>query len=103
MKIATPVKVKYDLIDSFKDIVEVKNQDLLQENANVDGRTPMGQIGKFASESSKYYTKQYLLNPLVRKAIVDNYIHPHDLDFYARSEERRVGIDCNDDWDAMCW
>src|SRR5690625_1569360 len=43
----------------------------------------MEQMGKFASESSKFYTKEFLLQPKVKKAIEENYIHPHDLDFYA--------------------
>lgn len=73
----------HPLMDTFSDIVHTKNQDLLQENANVDGQAPMGQMGKFASESSKYYTMESLLHPIIREAIEENYIHPHDLDFYA--------------------
>jgi len=69
------------LIEAFTDIVEVKNQDLLQENANVDGQSPMGQMGKFASESGKYYAMECLLRPEVKQAIEGNYLHPHDLDF----------------------
>jgi ribonucleoside-triphosphate reductase len=69
------------LITAFTDIVEVQNQDLLQENANVDGQTPMGQMGKFSSEASKFYAKQFLLRPEVVQAIEENYLHPHDLDF----------------------
>ena len=82
-QLAKGIDLDHDLINAFIDIVEVKNKDLLQENANVDGQTPMGQMGKFASESSKFYTKQYLLAPHVRQAIEENFIHPHDLDFYA--------------------
>lgn len=74
-------KQKDALLTAFSDIVSVQNKDLLQENANVDGQTPMGQMGKFASESSKYYAQKFLLSPEVTKAIEGNYIHPHDLDF----------------------
>ena len=70
-----------ELIKAFKEIVETSNQDLIQENANVDGKTPMGQMGKFGSESAKYYVKQYMLSPIVKKAVEENYIHPHDLDY----------------------
>ncbi|MFO1445180.1 anaerobic ribonucleoside triphosphate reductase [Bacillus sp. Bva_UNVM-123] len=73
--------VRDELLDAFKDIVEVNNQDLLQENANVDGQSPMGQMGKFASESGKYYAKECLLRSEVKQAIDENYLHPHDLDF----------------------
>lgn len=69
------------LLASFENIVEVKNKDFIQENANVNGQTPMGQMGKFASESSKYYAKQAMLRPEVIQAMDDNFIHPHDLDF----------------------
>ena len=69
------------LITAFNDIVSTENQDLLQENANIDGKTPMGQMGKFSSESSKYYAMEFLLSPEVKQAIEENYLHPHDLDF----------------------
>ncbi len=81
-KLAENIQQESELVATFSEIVEVKNQDLLQENANVDGQSPMGQMGKFASESSKYYAKEFLLHPKVRQAIEENYLHPHDLDFY---------------------
>lgn len=74
---------KVGLLKTFKEIVETANQDLLQENANVDGKTPMGQIGKFGSESARFYAREYMISPNVKKAIDDNYLHPHDLDFMA--------------------
>ncbi|MGM9986309.1 MAG: anaerobic ribonucleoside triphosphate reductase [Bacillaceae bacterium] len=70
------------LLQSFHEIVQVDNQDLLQENANVDGRSPMGLLGKFGSESAKFYAREYLLDKEVVKAIDDNVVYPHDLDFY---------------------
>jgi ribonucleoside-triphosphate reductase (formate) len=70
------------LIEAFHTIVTSGNQDLVQENANVDGRSPMGQLGKFGSEGARLYANMYLLSPIVRKAIEDNLIYPHDLDFY---------------------
>lgn len=76
-------QTKHCLMDRFSEIIEMKNNDLLQENANVDGQSPMGQMGKFASESSKFYTEENLLHPKVKKAMEENYIHPHDLDFYS--------------------
>lgn len=80
-KLATKSVEVDKLLEAFADIVEVKNQDLLQENANVDGQSPMGQMGKFASESGKYYAKEFLLRPEVKQAIEENYLHPHDLDY----------------------
>ncbi len=70
------------LMENFHSIVSIDNPDLVQENANVDGRSPMGRIGKFGSESARFYAKNYLLSPAVRQAIEDNILYPHDLDFY---------------------
>lgn len=74
--------VEARLMDTFSQIVEVKNRNLLQENANVDGQSLMGKMGKFASESGKFYAMEKLLHPSVKRAIEENYIHPHDFDFY---------------------
>jgi ribonucleoside-triphosphate reductase (formate) len=70
------------LIEAFHSIVKIDNQDLMQENANVDGRSPMGQLGKFGSESARVYAMNYLLSHPVKEAMVENIIYPHDLDFY---------------------
>ncbi|MEH6890218.1 anaerobic ribonucleoside triphosphate reductase [Bacillus sp. JJ864] len=67
----------------FAKIVHANEQDLMQENANVDGRSPMGMMGKFASESARYYAIEQLLSEKVIQAIDQNILYPHDLDFYA--------------------
>ncbi|MDG5789732.1 anaerobic ribonucleoside triphosphate reductase [Evansella sp. AB-P1] len=72
-----------ELLSSFHDIVSSSNQDLIQENANVDGRSPSGQMNKFASESAKAYAKNYLLRKEVCEAVDANFIHIHDLDYMA--------------------
>ncbi|WP_242143414.1 MULTISPECIES: anaerobic ribonucleoside triphosphate reductase [unclassified Bacillus cereus group] len=71
-----------ELMKVFETIVHGHEQDLMQENANVDGRSPMGMMGTLASESAKYYTVETLLSDQVRKAIKQNILYPHDLDFY---------------------
>ncbi|SEN76559.1 ribonucleoside-triphosphate reductase class III catalytic subunit [Mesobacillus persicus] len=71
------------LFSSFHEIVSNSNQDLTLENANVDGRSPLGQMNKFASESAKAYAKEYLLSNEALEAMDDNFIHIHDLDFMA--------------------
>ncbi len=76
-----PASTNIDLMQDFKDIVSSSNQDLIQENANVDGKSPCGQMNKFASESAKFYAKQNMLRPEARQAMEDNYIHIHDLDY----------------------
>ncbi|EOV9529028.1 anaerobic ribonucleoside triphosphate reductase [Bacillus cytotoxicus] len=71
-----------ELMKVFETIVHGHEQDLMQENANVDGRSPMGMMGTLASESAKYYAVETLLSDQVRKAIKQNILYPHDLDFY---------------------
>ncbi|CAM3612933.1 anaerobic ribonucleoside triphosphate reductase [Aeromicrobium ponti] len=72
-----------ELLAALTEIVDLSNQDLIQENANVDGQSPMGQMSKLASETAKFYTKNRILSEEVIQAINDNYLHPHDLDFMA--------------------
>lgn len=69
------------LFSTFHEIVSASNQDLMQENANVDGRSPVGQMNKFASEGAKAYAKKFLLSEEARQAMSDNFIHIHDLDY----------------------
>lgn len=71
------------LFEQFKEIVDSSNLDLVQENANIDGLSPMGMMGLFASASAKHFTIEHLLTREVKKAYLDGYIHIHDLDFYA--------------------
>ncbi|WP_121640735.1 anaerobic ribonucleoside triphosphate reductase [Virgibacillus sp. Bac330] len=77
----TPKNIGEDLMLAFQDIVSSSNQDLIQENANVDGRSPCGQMNKFANESAKFYAKQQMLSEEANQAVAENYIHIHDLDY----------------------
>lgn len=61
--------------------MDEKDRDLRQENANVDGESPMGQMGKIGYESSKIFAKKRMMSDEVKKAFENNYIHIHDLDF----------------------
>jgi ribonucleoside-triphosphate reductase (formate) len=71
------------LLEQFDEIVSSSNQDLVKENANVDGLSPMGMMSLFASASAKQYTVENLLSEDVKQAYLNGYIHIHDLDFYA--------------------
>nr|WP_261796026.1 anaerobic ribonucleoside triphosphate reductase [Numidum massiliense] len=71
------------LLGAFRDILFGGSHDLLQENANVDGRSPMGLMAKLAGEGSKFFTEEYLLSDNVRRAVEDNLIYIHDADFLA--------------------
>ena len=63
-------------------IVNVGMDDYARENANINAATPAGMMQKFASLGSKEYTHDYLLSDEVRKAVDDNLIHIHDMDYY---------------------
>ena len=71
-----------EMIQSFDEIVMSSNKDLVQENANTDGMSPMGMMSLFASVASKSYTIDNLLSEDVKSAFLRGYIYIHDLDFY---------------------
>ncbi|MGN7355922.1 anaerobic ribonucleoside triphosphate reductase [Paenibacillus sp. SAF-054] len=68
---------------SIQELIKANNTDLLKENANVDGKSPMGLMGKIGSESAKRYAMEHLVSPETRRGIEGNILYPHDLDFYA--------------------
>lgn len=65
----------------YDSIVQIDDPDLMQENANVDGQSPMGQMGKIGFESAKLFAQKRMMSPRVREAVEQNKIHVHDLDF----------------------
>lgn len=71
------------LIRKFGEIVGSENKDLIQENANTDGMSPMGMMSLFGATSAKYYAVEKLLSEEAREAYEQGYMHIHDLDFYA--------------------
>ena len=66
----------------FLDIVNIKNNDVTRENANMNADTPAGMMMKFASESTKPFVDDYLLSERTREAVRHNYLHVHDKDYY---------------------
>ena len=66
----------------FLDIVNIKNNDVTRENANMNADTPAGMMMKFASESTKPFVDDYLLSDRTREAVKHNYLHIHDKDYY---------------------
>ena len=68
--------------DVFLDIVNIKNNDVTRENANMNADTPAGMMMKFASETTKPFVDDYLLSPESRDAVEHNYLHIHDKDYY---------------------
>ena len=66
----------------FLDIVNIKNNDVTRENANMNADTPAGMMMKFASETTKPFVDDYLLSQDSREAVEHNYLHIHDKDYY---------------------
>ena len=66
----------------FEDIIGAKVNDITRENANMNADTPAGMMMKFASEATKSYVDDNLLSDPVREAVMGNYIHIHDKDYY---------------------
>lgn len=68
--------------DVFMSIINATSNDVTRENANMNADTPAGMMMKFASETTKVFVDDYLLSPLVKNAVMNNYIHIHDKDYY---------------------
>ena len=47
---------KSKLVRTYNEIVNIEDNDIKNENANMNGNTPAGQMMKFASEVAKDYT-----------------------------------------------
>lgn len=67
---------------TFLGIVNGTDKDVLTENANMNSDTPSGMMYKLASETSKEFTLKCLLSEEAKQAVMGNYIHIHDMDYY---------------------
>ena len=68
--------------DIFLEIINIKNNDVTRENANMNADTPAGMMMKFSSETTKPFVDDYLLSDDVKDAVKNNYLHIHDKDYY---------------------
>lgn len=66
----------------FRGIINVENNLVTRENANMNSDSPAGMMMKFASESTKPFVDSELLSDDVLEAIKKNYLHVHDKDYY---------------------
>lgn len=74
---------KENTIDKvYNDIIDIADNDIKNENANMNGNTPAGQMMKFASETTKAYTDDYLIKKEYSEAHKNGLIHIHDKDYY---------------------
>jgi ribonucleoside-triphosphate reductase len=80
-------KRRVHMTDTFlklgKDIIDTRNLDIIRENANVNGESFSGKMGKMGSEACKEYAKRYVIPEEIMKYMDEGYMHIHDLDFYA--------------------
>ena len=68
--------------DVFLEIINVKNNDITRENANMNADTPAGMMMKLSSETTKPFVDDYLLSEESREAVRQNRLHIHDKDYY---------------------
>lgn len=68
--------------DLYRDIIATESNDVTRDNANMNADTPAGMMMKFAAETSKPFVDDYLLSAEAKEAVVGNYIHIHDKDYY---------------------
>ena len=65
----------------YSDLINISQNDINQGNANIDGKTPAGQMYIFGSEAAKDYALKYLISPKYVEAYETGFIHLHDLDY----------------------
>ena len=66
----------------FDSIVNIEDNEVTRENANINADTPAGMMMKFGSETTKDYTNECLLSEETLKYLKGNYLYIHDRDFY---------------------
>lgn len=66
----------------YNSIISLEINDITTDNGNMNAQSPAGMMMKFASETTKQFSKESLLAPDVVKAIADNVLYVHDLDYY---------------------
>ncbi len=68
--------------DMFQEIINIKSNDITRENANMNADTPAGMMMKFASETTKPFVDDFLLDEEILDAVQNSYLHIHDKDYY---------------------
>ena len=71
------------LAETFRNVINIVDDNTKKSNANIDGNTPAGQMMIFGAESSKDYACTHIVDPKYVKAHKDGFLHIHDLDYYS--------------------
>ncbi|MCT4779915.1 MULTISPECIES: anaerobic ribonucleoside triphosphate reductase [Exiguobacterium] len=66
----------------YEQVIQHPSSDEIQENANVDGKTPLAKLNRIASTAAKQMMQDLLLSAEVKQAVDDNLIYIHDADYY---------------------
>ena len=74
---------KTSLVKTFREVLNADGSDISRENANVDGKAPMGLMLLFGSEIEKDYVKRYMISPRFTEMHESGDFHIHDLNMYA--------------------
>lgn len=77
---------KSTLDSKIESIINVKNEDVRQENSNKNPTVVSVQRDYMAGEWSRHYTNEYLLDEEIRNAHEEGIIHFHDSDYFAQKE-----------------
>lgn len=80
---------------SIDGIINIQDNEVTSENANMSSHTPSGQMMNIASQASSDYALRYLVNDKFAKLHREGYIHIHDLDYYASKTTTCVQYDLN--------
>lgn len=69
-------------LQAFNELIEIVDNNIKNDNANMNGNTPAGQMMKFASLTSNEYAEEHLISEKYAQAHKDGLIHIHDKDYY---------------------
>lgn len=75
---------KSKIISTIQEIkaADLKNSNILRDNANESGCTPAGAYGKIASETNKTYNLLNVVDRNIAEMHTKGYMHLHDLNLY---------------------
>lgn len=72
-----------ELYKISRDVIGVKDLDLLRENANLNGESFSGKMSRIGSEYAKWMASSFMLPKKLNEAAKNGYVYVHDLDQYA--------------------
>lgn len=89
-------KKRSDLDKKISSLIELKNEDVKQENSNKNPTILSVQRDYIAGEWSRYYTNRYLRPTDIQEAHEQGIIHFHDADYFAQHRHNCDLINLND-------